>query len=253
MRGFELYRGKSLLDGSKIVCLASLTTANRKTGPMIQVWVLQADMSPQDAIQFGLDRGVCGDCPLVGERIEGEFRGHPLGASPGRVIYVKNRLCYVDLKRGPKQVWRAWKNGRYVRFTRDFAGLTRGRSVRLGAFGEIVAVPRQNILRFLDYCGGTVTGYTHQWRRLGRRSKWRYDIHASTHSAEESLLANDMGWTVYQSGGKPVSGYSRCGSPRITCENCGGCAGNKGWNVYGKISGRVTRKTFDREITRRAA
>jgi hypothetical protein len=44
-----LYRGPSLLDGSPIVAIATIGSTNVKTGPMVQTWILRADMNPLEA------------------------------------------------------------------------------------------------------------------------------------------------------------------------------------------------------------
>jgi hypothetical protein len=38
--GVELWRGASVIDGSPIVYIATLSSSNRKTGNMIQTWIL---------------------------------------------------------------------------------------------------------------------------------------------------------------------------------------------------------------------
>ena len=48
-RGFILYRGPSILDGTPIVVVATMKTANPKTGDMIQTFILVDNMSPIEA------------------------------------------------------------------------------------------------------------------------------------------------------------------------------------------------------------
>jgi hypothetical protein len=67
IRGLELWRGPSRLDGAPIVAIATglaEPSSNPKTGPMVQTWILRADSSPQEAQRTGADASVCGDCPL---------------------------------------------------------------------------------------------------------------------------------------------------------------------------------------------
>ena len=48
--GFILYEGPSMLEPSKdIVVIATLTSANDKTGNMIQTWILVKDEEPHHA------------------------------------------------------------------------------------------------------------------------------------------------------------------------------------------------------------
>jgi len=66
IRGFVLYHGASTLDGAPIVAIATLKTANRKTGDMVQTWIMREDIKPVESIHTGADSSVCGDCPLRG-------------------------------------------------------------------------------------------------------------------------------------------------------------------------------------------
>ena len=45
-RGLVLYEGPSEIDGKPIVCIATLDSRNRKTGNMVQTWILRQDVSP---------------------------------------------------------------------------------------------------------------------------------------------------------------------------------------------------------------
>ncbi len=46
VRGFIMWEGASVLDGSPIVCIATLETSNKKTGAMVQTLIIRTDMSP---------------------------------------------------------------------------------------------------------------------------------------------------------------------------------------------------------------
>jgi hypothetical protein len=67
----EAWRGPSPVDGAPIVliitglsALPSEQSDNRKTGPMVQTYILRQDMAPVAAMMAGMDRSICGDCPL---------------------------------------------------------------------------------------------------------------------------------------------------------------------------------------------
>ena len=67
----EAWRGPSPYDGTPIVLiltglspLASEQSGNRKTGAMVQSYILRQDMSPIVAVMSAADRAVCGDCSL---------------------------------------------------------------------------------------------------------------------------------------------------------------------------------------------
>ena len=51
--GYILWRGPSLLDGSPIVVIAIKKSGNRKTGRMLQTYILRADQTPVEAIRSG--------------------------------------------------------------------------------------------------------------------------------------------------------------------------------------------------------
>ena len=82
--GYDLFDGPSQLDGTRIVAIA-ITRAgkNRKTGTMIQTYILRPTVTPIAAVHRGLDVSICGDC---GHRGDGTGRG---------------RSCYVNLGHGP--------------------------------------------------------------------------------------------------------------------------------------------------------
>ena len=98
MRGFVLYEGRSLIGSGDVVAIATLESANDKTGDMIQVWILPADRDPLDAIHDNDNGHVCGRCPLQGT----------FDAIQGKMV---NRVCYVNLGQAPKQVWRSYHVG----------------------------------------------------------------------------------------------------------------------------------------------
>ena len=63
LRGVILYDGASMLDGEPIVVIATLETSNRKTGEMVQTWIIRSDIAPTDAAKSGDDKSICGACP----------------------------------------------------------------------------------------------------------------------------------------------------------------------------------------------
>ena len=50
-KGFVLHEGESPFDGRLIVSIATLHSSNRKTGDMVQVWILPKDINPLDAVK----------------------------------------------------------------------------------------------------------------------------------------------------------------------------------------------------------
>jgi hypothetical protein len=149
------YRGPSLLTGEPIVAILTgldHPTLNAKTGPVLQTWILRADMAPMDAVRANRDDAICGDCSLRGDA------GH-------------DRRCYVAPWLAPNNIYRVFERDDHPDLSWSRAReLVRGRSVRLGAYGDPAAVPFEIWNKLLSTAAGWV-GYTHQWRRCDRRFK----------------------------------------------------------------------------------
>ena len=142
--GALLYEGPSAYDGTPIVALVTglrRHTRNEKTGRMLQTWILPAERLPSAAVTTGHDSAVCGACP---ER----------PTSGGR--------CYVEAEKAPDAVWRSYARGAYFDATEPEVqrALGRGRKVRLGAYGDPVAVPVAVWERLTSESLGW-TGYSH--------------------------------------------------------------------------------------------
>ncbi|QFP95572.1 hypothetical protein SEA_GAUGELDP_89 [Mycobacterium phage GaugeLDP] len=150
-----VWQGKSELTGEELIVLATKASspakANMKTGDMVQISILRADVNPTEAIKLGLDEATCGDCP---------FRSIASGGDGG---------CYThkSLRRGHAQTssWNAHqKHGSRAFDLEAFRGL----KVRFGSYGDPAAVPFEVWEAILSVAEG-VTGYTHQWRTADPR------------------------------------------------------------------------------------
>jgi hypothetical protein len=215
--GLVLWEGPSRLDGAPIVALLTLRSANVKTGPMLQTWILPRTVDPLTAIKTGADKAVCGACPLRGT-----------GA--------KARGCYVNLiSGGPFQVYRAYAAGRYpAADDRNLSLWAMGRPVRLGSYGDPCAVPIGVWTGLLGYCNGH-TGYTHQWRDPAHED-YRALLMASVESAAQRAEAKALGWRTYRILGpddRPARREMICpaspqGGNRQTCYTCQACNGTAG-------------------------
>ncbi len=148
MPGSLIYEGPSLLDGAPIFVAAVWGSSNRKTGSLLQTYIMRSDLNPLDASKFGEDYSICGDCG---------HRGEPT-LDPLRKVAVR-RACYVNLGQGPLIVWRQYERGAYRHA--DPVELGMGQRVRLGTYGDPAAVPEHVWTRLLDKAKGW-TGYTHQ-------------------------------------------------------------------------------------------
>lgn len=198
-----IYEGPSMLDGKPIVAIATKNSINRKTGDMVQVWILRKNIDPVRAVQTGADASICGSC---------YHRGTD----------DRPRTCYVNLGQAPLSVWNAYKRGSYQRGRLDVAG----KAVRMGAYGDPVAVPWQAWEGIHE--ARLWTGYTHQWRELISRP-FRNILMASCDSVAEMAEAAASGWRAFlvtaPDAGKP-DGAILCPSERGTqCADCGLCSG----------------------------
>ena len=225
-----IYLGPSMLDGSPIVVLASTGSSNVKTGPMVQTWIMRADMHPSEASATSSDVSVCGLCP----------RRHALGGD-----------CYVQIVHAPRSVWESWdrqgspgtnwtENGAILPLTQD----ARDHGLRLGSYGDPMAVPFGVWADLIDALAPrSVVGYTHQWSTTFDQTgaAWfRENLMASCDSVAEASLARELGWRFFlatDSNDPQIDRVVQCPATRdvnpLTCERCGACSGaGTGASVY---------------------
>jgi hypothetical protein len=243
--GIVLYHGPSMLDGKPIIVIATglrVGSTNGKTGKMVQIWIMPADVSPVDAIHSGVDATVCGDCRHRGVVIDGRNVG---------------RSCYVNVWQAPRNVWDSWHRKKlYPTITpQEAAELFRNREVRLGAYGDPAAVPILLWDIWLMHVA-MLNGYTHQWRRFPQLKRY---CMASCDSGEERIEAVRAGWRTFRVRGTddplmkgefncPMSKEAGYKLPCIDCKSCGGLsAKNKASPtiiVHGTAAHRNAHKTW---------
>ena len=215
--GYTIWEGPSLLDGSPIVVIATgyrTGSTNRKTGSMIQTWILRADMEPHLAIKSGADSAICGAC---------SHRGAANGEQ------AVGRSCYVLTHNAPLAVYRAWKRGVYPD-VRSTAGTVQGRVTRVGSYGDPAAVPAW-IWETLLASSPSWTGYTHAWRTADMTLQ--QFCMASVDSPAERTEAKAAGWRTFHVAPKGTPPGDReivCpasdeGGHATTCDHCKLCQG----------------------------
>ena len=203
--GFVLHE-----DTHRVIIATGFSKAsdNRKTGDMIQIWILVKACDPVEAIKQGLDRLIFGNCVHRGDGHGGD------------------RSCYVNVGQAPLGIWRAWRAGRYptLQYMDGFAG----RKVRFGAYGDPVHIPIPLALAIAGVSSGW-TGYTHQWRKPSLQP-WKSILMASVDSIAELVIARSMGWSTFRVGSEASTGESLCASEAIgtPCSVCLLCAGARG-------------------------
>jgi hypothetical protein len=170
---------------------------NRKTGPMLQWWIMPVNSKPTDAVQNGDDVAVCGDCP----------------ARP-----ANGGHCYLN---------HGWINGTFnAQYPVERA--YSDNPDRLGAWGDPAAMP-YDVVR--EHMGARWTGYTHQWRTCDARFK---DIvMASVDTPQEYIEATQAGWRTFRArqaddaimDGEITCPASKEAGQRVKCATCLLCAG----------------------------
>ena len=223
------HRSVSQLDGKPIVVVFtgfSRGSKNAKTGNMVQSWILREDVNPQHAVETGLDFTICGNCRM-------------------RPVY--GGKCYVSVARAPLAVWKAFKRGRYQELQLADLSAFHGRVLRIGSYGDPVAVPFglwASLLAMGQLSGWT--GYTHSWRhRLAPR--YREFLMASVDSPQEFLEASRAGWKCFRTRqpGEAVLREERIcpasaeAGHRTTCSRCLACNGSRGHRVIVEHGFRV--------------
>lgn len=208
----------SLFNGQPIKSVLAGITApsqNRKTGPVIQQYIL----NDSDTLPYNYDRNqaesVCGDCPL-----------HP----------TANGGCYVLRFKGAAAV---------AKSTPPKLNLYHlsGRVLRLGAEGDPTAIPFDEYEQLFKEVR-VVLGYTHQWRNCDPR--WKPYLKASVESEAAAKEAQELGWSTFRiratEAGQPMKGEAVCRyeSNRETCLECKLCS--KSVNIVVTAHGANTNK-----------
>lgn len=211
-----VYEGPSELNGKPIVAIITglvTPSTNRKTGPMAQLWILDATTEPHVAVKTGEDESVCGDCP------------------------ARNKWCYVTTFQGPLSIYRTWKRGGYQEFNPE---MLRDKVLRFGAYGDPAAVPIETIREI----GRTVhrfTGYTHAWKYCD--SEFRQFCMASVDTLSDQQKAAELGWRTFRvttpdspkQRGESICPASEEAGHKINCYDCGACDGRRRPKVKSNI------------------
>ena len=217
--GYIAYEGKSLIDKSPIVVIVTAlnSSANSKTGNMVQTFIIRSDVDPVTAAQTGQDFGICGAC-----------RNRPKAAK-----ITGEPPCYVNKGHAPLQVFKAYKRGRYTKATpAQIKTALSGRIVRLGTYGDPFAAPVDMWEEIIKEAAGH-TGYTHQWKRTGFDvDRWKKLVMASADNLDDAAFANLNGMRAFRvsvgndrQAAETICPASSEAGKKTTCANCQLCAG----------------------------
>ncbi len=262
-----LFEGPSLINGRPIVVIAT-PDSNPKTGEMLYTWILDAEISPEEAAFNGVDESICGGC-----KFRAQPSSVPSASSLSKITWKHSRICYVrlssesdefgtpkaDEKMGPAEIWRAWKNGEFGRW-QSFGPVPAWQndecrmswyqyhgplSVRIGSYGDPGAAPTEMWIDLVRYAPN-FTAYTHLWKTCDQQLK-KYCM-ASVDTPEERIEANEMGWRAFVVApmdvdvaqlGSDVLCPMTAGKP-VTCNTCHMCQGTSSkvkQNIWEKAHG----------------
>jgi hypothetical protein len=215
MPGAIIYQGPSLLDGEPIFVAAVWSSTNRKTGNMLQTYIMRSDMDPLTASKWGEDASVCGDC-----RHRGEATLDPMAKQ------AKNRSCYVVLGQGPLVVYKAFKRGAYPNYDDPVLRRSLGFKavVRIGTYGDGAAVPQHVWDELLREASGH-TAYTHNG---GDHQRYMISVD-SLPEAKQAWTNKHRTFRVVRSTDEIVKSKEiECPSERgVQCADCRLCGGSQ--------------------------
>ena len=208
-----IHEGKSPYDGAEIMVLAAAIkdpSRNKKTGWMIQIYILVKDVPPVEAVRLELDASVCGNCSMR---------------------WNKGGGCYVT----PLFMTPMWKKGLEApRITpTELARLADkyNSPIRQGAYGDPAFVPMY-VWEELENAVSNKKGasYTHQWESVS--PEYAMFSMASVENLKQKADAQALGYRTYRQV-KDVSEIQKderlClnSSRGIQCRDCGECGGNR--------------------------
>jgi len=221
--------GCILWENRSIVCIAIYhRSQNRKTGAMVQTYIILKNIDPRDAIKNGMDRKICGTCI---HRLRWD-----------EILQKWVRTCYVNIGQGVCQVYKAYKKGNYSQYNPEthnpkFAG----KMLRIGTYGDPAVLPYEVWEKFLPLFDGH-TGYTHQAETADPR--FSKILMASSDSLEDTKFANSKGYRAFVVIPHNVTLAKKNEHDAILCvntshqkkcEDCGLCNGNpndSGRNIF---------------------
>lgn len=198
-----------LHESNGIVAIATRNSKNRKTGPSIQIWILDSEMHPHESRQSGHDA-------------EKQCKGCPFASYNG---------CYVATHT-LTAIWKAYQNGRYQwLYKQDYDKFFQGKYVRFGAYGNPSMLPIDLIERIANLAHKH-TGYFHDWHSMPSQRAQDYGrfLMASVDSDWDAIYAAQLGLryfrTIPTESEAPEEGLECPATTKgLTCAQCGLCDG----------------------------
>lgn len=236
-----IYSGPSAIDNKPIAAIATTGSGNRKTGAMVQVWIMRRDIDPVTANRTGADFSICGNCPL-----KGRPNNNPSG-------YATGRGCYVNIGQAPNGVFKMLVRGGYPEVNpAELRAYGRGQKIRAGAYGDPMAVP-SDIWAELLADAKTFTGYTHQLPDAGAEARETFTrfCMASADNVDQARKYWAEGFRTFRviadiadiAEGEIICPATEEGGKKTTCEKCALCRGSgiKAKNIAAVVHGPLKR------------
>ena len=144
---------------------------------LLQSWIIQQNLVPTEAAKKGLEKGICGTCPLK---------------------LSQTGACFVNLL-PVNNIYRKYFAGSYSKFSaNEIEVIKRYRyPIRIGSYGDPTAVPFDVWKPIISASGGH-TGYTHRWDNNECDSRWKKYLMASVQSESEACIAQNLGWRTFR-------------------------------------------------------
>ena len=197
--------GYLLFNDGQSVAIATLSTTNRKTGDMVQIWFLDPSMDPVTSVKAGRDaQTICRGCP-----------------------FASGRGCYVNVGQAPLAIWRAFKRGVYPELhPADYGAVFGGRKVRFGAYGNPSLLPLAMVKAIASVSSGW-TGYFHDWRTNPYAAEYSRYFMASTETKDSLKQASSLGFRAFHVSPEKPEGALECLSEThgTSCASCTLCSG----------------------------
>jgi len=228
--GIIFYEGPSVLDGQPITVIGVLKSNNKKTGNMIQYFIIRSDVDPVTASKQKLDASICGAC----------VHRQSLGGG-----------CYVNIGQSVLSVYKAYKRGSYPNKTSEHDKYLKGRAMRFGSYGDPAAAPFQ-IWNDLKALASITTGYSHQLMHPNFNDRILESCMVSADTPKAALKSHGKNYRTFRVK-TPDSPFLEneieclADSEGVQCIDCGLCNGigdkpNIAINVHGTLKGRYIKK-----------
>jgi hypothetical protein len=221
---YLVWEGASLIDGSPIFLVLTgfvYPTPNRRTGRLLQSWILQQEFLPTYAAKQGFDTGICGSCPMK---------------------MSQTGSCYVQLG-NVNNIYRKYIAGTYQKLgAKEISMIERYRyPIRIGSYGDPTAVPF-DVWQPLILASNKWTGYSHFWSKCDER--WKKYLMASVQTSSEAKQAQNQGWRTFRiiAPNAPLSNNEiicrNAEDDRTRCEDCFLCDGSSSKpNIADRVHG----------------